>query len=106
MPKVLVRKKTTQNLRMSSLEEVLASKDLEQIKKKRSTYKRQLTNAINGFNNKLRVKEERFDHDNIGEVVIEDDIATIKKTRDKFETVYEAILDLAAVMRLMMKRCL
>ena len=56
---------------MPTLQEALASNDLDMIKKKRATFKWQLTNAINEFNGRLNMKEGKFDHVTVGEADLE-----------------------------------
>ena len=77
---------------MASVQEIVSTKNLEEIKRKRSTIKGRLTSIQNHMADLLVMTAGRFDHAKIERDKVLNDLATLKKNQESFEIIHEAFL--------------
>mgnify|MGYP001322837347 CR=1 FL=1 len=78
---------------MAAIEDVIASKDPEAIKKKRSTVQRLTTGVRNNLDKLLVKTAGKFDHSKIKRLEVQIDHASLKKHFENFQVIHEAYIE-------------
>ena len=81
---------------MATIEDVIASKDPEGIKKKRSTIQRFATGVRNNLDKLLVKTAGQFDHTKIKRLEVQIDHASLKKHFENFQVIHEAYMEYRA----------
>ena len=74
------------------MQEIVSTKDPDEIKKRRSTIKRKVTTIQNHMVDLLVKTASRFDHTKIERTKVLNDLATLKKTQESFEEIHDAYM--------------
>ena len=77
---------------MASVQEIVSTKDPEDIKKRRSTIKGKLTSIQNQMADLLEKTAGSFDHTKIKRTRVLTDLATLKKSQENFEIIHDAYM--------------
>ena len=77
---------------MATIEDVIASKDPEVIKKKRSTIQRLTTGVRNNLDKLLVKTGGKFDHSKIKRLEVQIDHASQEKHFENFQVIHEAYI--------------
>ena len=81
---------------MTSIQDVIGSKDPEVIKKKRSTIQRFMTGGRNNLETLLVKTAGNFDHSKIERLCVQSDHADLKKHHENFKAIHEAYVEYRA----------
>ena len=78
---------------MATIEDVIASKDPEVIKKRRSTIQRWTTGVRNNLDRLLVKTAGKFDHSQIKRLEVHDDHTSLKKHYENFQVIHGAYME-------------
>ena len=81
---------------MATIEDVIATKDPEAIKKRRSTVQRWTTGVRNNLDRLLVKTAGKFDHSKIERLEVHDDQASLKKHYEDFKVIHGAFMEYRA----------
>ena len=78
---------------MATIDEIIASHDIEAIKRKRSSIVSMITIVTKGISRGLVRVNGEFDHSVISRVRIEDEYAKLLKFQNSFDTIHQAFME-------------